>query len=179
MDEFDEPASDAPVIAVAGERGRERREEFQKAARLTSSLGVAFAVLFTAGLYLLTATPGPGATDQTLAAFYTEGNKRLIVIGGLYLVPFSAVAFLWFVAAVRRWAELSGRPVDRLLSTVQSFSGVGFITLAFAAAGAASVVAASIDVGNALIDPVLARQFPLFGRILLMVFGLRMAAIFV
>jgi hypothetical protein len=179
MDELDEPPNDAPIVAAVDERGRTRRDELRRAARLTSVLGIVFAIFFTAGLYLLTATPGPRASNQQLTDFYTDGNRRLIVIGGLYLVPFSAVAFLWFIAAVRHWAELSGRPVDHLLSTVQSFSGVGFITLAFAAAGAASVVAASIDVGNAMVDPVLARQFPLFGRILLMVFGLRMAAIFV
>ncbi|HET7093951.1 MAG TPA: hypothetical protein VFI22_10745 [Thermomicrobiales bacterium] len=185
MDAQDEPRDD-PAAPPAGERsggaepgGGDHRGEFRRAARLTSLFGIAFAMLFTVGLYLLTATPGPRASDQTLAAFYAGGNRRWIFIGGLYLVPFSAVAFLWFIAAVRRWAELSGRPVDHLLSTVQSFSGVGFITLVFAAAGAATVVAASIDLGNTAVDPVLARQFPLYGQVLLMVFGLRMAAIFV
>jgi hypothetical protein len=185
MDEQDKPRDDpaAPASsersAAGGAGSAEIRVEFRRASRLTSVFGVGFAILFTVGLYFLTATPGPLASDQALAAFYASGNRQWIFVGGLYLVPFSAVAFLWFIAAVRRWAELSGRPVDHLLSTIQSFSGVGFITLVFAAAGAATVVASSIDEGAGAVDPILARQFPFYGRVLLMVFGLRMAAIFV
>jgi hypothetical protein len=156
-----------------------RRAAFRRAAQLTSLLGLSFAILFTTGMVLLL-RPAPSlANNQALVAFYASGNRQWINIGGLYLVPFSAVAFLWFSAALRQWAELSERPVDHLLSTVQSFSGVGFIILVFAAAGAVTVIAASIDAGNGAIDPVLAKQFPLYGRVLLLVFGLRMAAIFV
>ena len=156
-----------------------RRAAFRQAAQLTSLLGLGFAILFTAGMVLLL-RPAPSlASNQALVAFYASGNQQWINIGGLYLIPFAAVAFLWFIAALRQWAELSERPVDHLLSTVQSFSGVGFIILVFAAAGAVSVIAASMGPGNGAIDPVLAKQFPLYGRVLLLVFGLRMAAIFV
>jgi hypothetical protein len=179
MDEQDEPRDEPARSGGAQSAAGERRAQFRQAARLTSFFGVVFAVLFTAGLYLLTASPGPLVSDQALVDFYSSGNRQLIFIGGLYLIPFSAVAFLWFIAALRHWAELSGRPIDHLLSTVQSFSGVGFITLVFAAAGATTVIASSIDAGNTTIDPVLAKQFPYYGRVLLMVFGLRMAAIFV
>jgi hypothetical protein len=156
-----------------------RRTAFRQAAQLTSLLGVGFAILFTAGMAFLLLPAPPLASEQALVAFYASGNRQWIDVGSLFLIPFSAVAFLWFSAALRHWAELSERPVAHLLSTVQSFSGVGFITLVFAAAGAVSVVAASIGPGNGAIDPVLAKQFPLYGRVLLLVFGLRMAAIFV
>jgi len=149
------------------------------AARLTSTLGIAFAVLFLAGLALLARTPGVHATEADLAAFYGSGDRRWILLGGLYVLPMAAVAFLWFVAALRQWVEMSSRSIDHLLATVQMLSGVAFITLAFAAAGAATIVANSVELANLPVDPTVARQFPLYSRTLLIIFGMRMAAIFV
>ena len=149
------------------------------AARLTSVLGIAFAVLFLVGLAMLARTPGPRSTDQELATFYASGAQRGLVLSGLYVLPLAAVAFLWFIAALRQWVEMSSRQIDHLLATVQMLSGVGFITLAFAAAGAATIVASSVELANLPIDPVVARQFPLYSRTLLIIFGMRMAAIFV
>src|SRR5918999_6309536 len=74
---------------------------------------------------------------------------------------------------------MSSRRIDHLLATVQMLRGVGFITLAFAAAGAATIVAGSVELANLPVDPVVARQFPLYSRTLLIIFGMRMAAIFV
>ena len=101
------------------------------------------------------------------------------MLTGLYVLPLAAVAFLWFIAALRQWVELSSRKIDHLLATVQMLSGVGFITLAFAAAGAATIVASSVELANLPVDPTVARQFPLYSRTLLIIFGMRMAAIFV
>jgi hypothetical protein len=151
----------------------------RNAARLTSILGIAFAVLFLVGLWMLGHTPGPQSTDQELVTFYASGAQRRIVLSGLYVLPLAAVAFLWFVAALRQWVEISSRKIDNLLATVQMLSGVGFITLAFAAAGAATIVASSVELGNLPVDPFAARQFPLYSRTLLIIFGMRMAAIFV
>jgi hypothetical protein len=149
------------------------------ATRLTSLLGIAFAVLFLAALALLTRTPSARSTDQELMTFYASGEQRWILISGLYVLPVAAVAFLWFIAALRQWVEMSSRTIDRLQATVQMLSGVGFITLAFAAAGAATIVASSVDLANLPVDPTVARQFPLYSRTLLIIFGMRMAAIFV
>jgi hypothetical protein len=155
------------------------RQARRVAARLTSNLGIAFAVLFLVGLALLNRTPGPRSTDQELVNFYASGAQRGLVLSGLYVLPLAAVAFLWFIAALRQWVELSSSKIDRLLATVQMLSGVGFITLAFAAAGAATVVASSVELANLPVDPAVARQFPLYSRTLLIIFGMRMAAIFV
>ena len=150
-----------------------------RAARLTSVLGIAFAVLFLVGLGMLARTPGPRSTDQELVAFYASGAQRGLVLSGLYVLPLAAVAFLWFIAALRQWVEMSSRKIDHLLATVQMLSGVGFITLAFAAAGAATIVASSVELADLPVDPDVARQFPLYSRTLLIIFGMRMAAIFV
>ena len=149
------------------------------ATRLTSLLGIAFALLFLTALALLTRTPSARSTDQELVNFYASGEQRWILISGLYVLPVAAVAFLWFIAAFRQWVEMSSRTIDQLQATVQMLSGVGFITLAFAAAGAATIVASSVELANLPVDPTVARQFPLYSRTLLIIFGMRMAAIFV
>jgi hypothetical protein len=149
------------------------------ATRLTSALGIAFAVLFLTGLAMLARTPGVHASDADLTTFYASGDRRWVLISGLYVLPLAAVAFLWFVAALRQWVEMSSRTIDHLLATVQMLSGVAFITLAFAAAGAVTIVANSLELANLPVDPTIARQFPLYSRTLLIIFGMRMAAIFV
>jgi hypothetical protein len=162
-----------------GQSEQTRHEALKKAARLTSLLGVAFAVSFLVGLALLARTPRAHASDEELVAFYTSGEQRWLLIGGIYVLPLAAVAFLWFIAALRQWEVGSSRTLDQLLSTVQMLSGVGFITLAFAAAGAATIVASSVDLAQLPVDPTVARQFPLYSQTLLIIFGMRMAAIFV
>ncbi len=72
------------------------------AARLTSVLGIAFAVLFLGGLAMLAGTPGPRSTNQELVTFYASGAQRRLVLSGLYVLPLAAVAFLWFIAALRQ-----------------------------------------------------------------------------
>jgi hypothetical protein len=58
-------------------------------------------------------------------------------------------------------------------------SGVVFVALFFAGAGATATLATSVEFADAPIDSVMARQFPQFGNVLLFVFAMRMAAIFV
>ena len=151
----------------------------RRATRLTSALGIAFAVLFLAGLALLARTPSLHATDADLVTFYASGDQRWILLSGLYVLPLAAVAFLWFIAALRQWVEMSSRTIDHLLVTVQMLSGVAFITLAFASAGAITIVANGIELASLPVDPTVARQFPLYSRTLLIIFGMRMAALFV
>lgn len=150
---------------------------FRHAARLTSVVGLVFAVLFVVSAVTLSEGPRPQSSDAEIVAFYQAGNYQLVRIGGLYLLPLAAIAFLWFVSSLHAWVELSGRPIDRLMSTVQMLGGVSFVTLALAAAAAATV--ASFSYEQYTLIPDLARQFPLFGRTLLVVFGMRMAALFV
>jgi hypothetical protein len=159
--------------------GRGSAHALLRATRLTCGLGITFAVLFVVALLSFTQAPTMGASDAELVAYYVGADQRLLQLAGLYLLPLAAVAFLWFIAALREWVICGARPIDHVMSTVQMLSGVGFITLAFAAAGAATIVSLSSDQSALPIDATLARQFPLYGRTLLMVFGMRMAAMFV
>jgi hypothetical protein len=152
-------------------------EEFHHAARLTGMVGLAFAVLFVISILAFAQAPRMDAPDDVVITYYQDGSHQIVRIGSLYLLPLAAIAFLWFVASLHAWVELSGRPIDRLMSTVQMLGGVSFVTLALAAAAAATV--ASFSGEQDVISPDLARQFPLLGRTLLVVFGMRMAALFV
>ncbi|MDQ2652077.1 MAG: hypothetical protein M3Z20_03435 [Chloroflexota bacterium] len=151
-------------------------EAFHHAARLTGTVGLVFASLFVIAMVAFAQAPHLDATDDEVVAFYQGGNSEIIRIGGLYLLPLATIAFLWFIASLHAWVELSGHPIDRFMSTVQMLGGVSFVTLSLAAAAAATVASFSYQYE---LTPDLARQFPLFGRTLLVVFGMRMAALFV
>jgi len=152
-------------------------EAFHHAARMTGLVGLTFAILFAISILAFAQAPHMDATDAAVQAYYEDGRHQIVRIGGLYLLPLAAIAFLWFVASLHSWVELSGHPIDRLMSTVQMLGGVSFVTLALAAAAAATV--ASLSGEPYAVSPDLARQFPLFGRTLIVVFGMRMAALFV
>ena len=113
-------------------------------ARVPRSAGVAglvFAALFVASLALLRGHPEPGATAQEIARFYRDQESGDLVLVGLYLVPFSGIAFLWFIAAIRGRV---GEQEDRFFATVFLGSGLLFVAMLFAAAAAAAApVAAS------------------------------------
>ena len=102
-----------------------------------------------------------------------------MLLVGLYLMPFAGIAFIWFVVALRMWVEATARRRDILLSNMQLATGILYVALFFAGAASTSVLAASVEFSDGDIDPVVAHQFPQFGSTLLLVFALRMAAIFV
>ena len=98
---------------------------------------------------------------------------------GLYLLPLAAVAFIWFIAALRQWTAHSRRHGSQLIATVQLLSGVAFITLALASAASLTMPAALVELSDETLKADVARDFPLYGNALLLVFGVRMAAMFV
>jgi hypothetical protein len=150
-----------------------------RSALILAASGAAFAVLFVASMVTLSRTPGPRASDAAIAAFYAGDDRQPLVLAGLYLLPLSAVAFLWFVAILRDWESNSARRLSRVLSNVQLLSGIGFITLSLASAAASTVAAFMVEFAGVALEPAVARQFPLYGAALLYVFAMRMAAIFV
>ena len=152
---------------------------FRKITLITAASGAAFAVLFVLSVYVLAKAPGPRASDETIIQYYSGTDGRWLSTVGLYLLPLAAVAFLWFIAALREWVSGSSRRLNQVLSNVQLLSGIAFLTLALASSAATVVGALEAEFGNVALDPREARQFPLFGSALLYVFAMRMAAIFV
>lgn len=157
----------------------ERARSLRKAAMLTAAVGALHAVLFLASYWLLASRPGPSASTAEITDFYTSAASRRVMLVGLYLMPFAGIAFIWFVVALRMWVEGTARRVSILLSNIQLVAGILYVALFFAAAASTSVLAASVEFSDGDIDPVVAHQFPQFGNTLVLVFALRMAAMFV
>ena len=151
----------------------------RRAARLTGWLAIGYALLVLASYALLAQIPDPAATTEEYLSFYTSGDRRLAIVAGLYLMPFAGIAFLWFVVVLRMWITKTASRVDELFSNVQLVSGIVFIALFFASAASISVLAASAEFANVSVDPAAARQFTQLGWVLVLVFAMRMAGIFV
>jgi hypothetical protein len=153
----------------------------RKAAMLTAALGIVHALLVMVALLLIkTRAPGVKATDVELLAFYGDPDqRRIFVTAGLYLIPFAAIAFIWFLVALRAWVRFSSRRETELLSNVQFVSGIIYTALLMAAGAALTVLAVSVELSDVAIDPLVARQFPQYGTSLILVFAMRMAAMFV
>ncbi len=153
--------------------------ELRKAAIVTGMVGTVFAILFILSLWLLHSAPRPKEADQAFIDFYSSNERRKIMLVGLYVLPFSAVAFIWFIASLRQWVARSSHRGSQMFGTVQLLSGIAFITLALASAAASTMPAALVEMGYDVVDADMARDFPLYGNALLLVFGVRMAAMFV
>ena len=151
----------------------------RRAAMLTARLGVIQATLLLVSFWLLSRIPGPTSPDAEFVAFYESDKRRLVVLVGLYLMPFAGIAFLWFAVALRMWLARMTSTQDVLLSNVQLVSAIIFIALFLAGAAASTVLAVSVEFSDYPVDPGTARQFPQFGSALLLVFAMRMAAMFV
>ncbi len=146
---------------------------------LLVGVGCAHAFLFLLSYALLTSAPGPRAPDEELVAFYEGGRQRNLVLVGLYVMPFAGIAFLWFCMTLRALIRANAQLDTDLLSGVQLVSGILYVALFFTAAAASSVMAVSIEYSESPLDPMVARQFPQYGATLLLVFAMRMAAMFV
>jgi hypothetical protein len=158
---------------------RAHGHSLRRAAYLSGGVGALYSVLFLAAYWLLSAQPGPRASDAELLAFYESAATRRVVVAGLYLMPFAGIAFVWFIVALRMWISGSSRREDILLSNIQLVSGILFVGLFFAAGAATAASAASVEFSSAQVDVVVARQLPALGNALLFVFAMRMAAMFV
>jgi len=147
-----------------------------RAPRAAGIAGLAFATLFVASLVLLRHHPAAGASEQEIADFYRDDQSGNLVLVGLYLVPFSGIAFLWFIAVIR---SRVGDREDRFFATVFFGSGLLFVAMLFAAAAAA---AAPVAATRFLDAPQPSADAISFARSLaftcLYVYGVRAGAVF-
>lgn len=161
-------------------RGDEVIEEARRQLRAPAAAGVAgilFAILFTLAIGVLRGSLPTNPTDEQIAAWFRTGDDVRVLIGGLYLAPFSGIAFLWFVAVVR---DQIGDREDRFFATVFFGSGLLFVALVFVSAAAAT----SLVVGVRLLgqDPPAAETVDLlraFAYAVMYAFATRAAALFV
>ncbi len=148
-----------------------------RAPRAAGAAGLAFAGLFIGSLLLLRGAPGAGSSADEIAQWYLRGDVKRLAIVGLYLAPFSGIAFLWFIAVIRSHI---GQREDQFFATVFLGSGLLFVAMLFAAAAAAGAPLASVKFQGAPVpspDAIgLARAL---SYTFLYVYGVRVAAVFV
>jgi hypothetical protein len=157
----------------AAGRGVGRRLETPRAAGIA---GLVFSLLFVVAILLSRPAPARGSTAEEIASFYLERGAGRVVLLGLYLIPFSGIAFLWFIAAIR--AHLGERE-DRFFATVFIGSGLLFVGMLFSASAAAGSLLAAVKYQG---QPLPGPDTVVFARALafafLFVFGVRAAAVF-
>jgi hypothetical protein len=164
-------------VLVASEsaagRGVGRRLETPRAAGIA---GLVFSLLFVVAILLSRPAPARGSTAAEIASFYLGAGRGRVVLLGLYLIPFSGIAFLWFIAAIR--AHLGERG-DRFFATVFIGSGLLFVAMLFSSAAAAGSLLAAVKYQG---QPLPGPDTVVFARALafafLFVFGVRAAAVF-
>jgi hypothetical protein len=171
--------AEVPPANEASPETPDRGRSLRRAATLTAGVGALHAIIFLLAFVLLSGAPGAEATDEELIAYYSSPSGRLPSLVALYLMPFAAIAFMWFIVALRMWETFSMRRESQLLSNIQLVSGILYIALLAVGSAAQTVVAASVEFAGGEIDPVVARQFPVFGSTVIFVFAVRMAAVFV
>ena len=143
--------------------------------RAAAVAGIAFSVLLTVALALVrSAAP---SDPRTAGDWLADGGRRKAVLVALNLLPFAAIAFLWFIGVVR---DRIGDGEDRLFATVFLGSGLLFVAMMLSAAALAGGLLFTAD------DNAIAASQPAiwaFGRritnTLLNVYAMRMAAVFI
>ena len=167
---------DAPGNDLSNELGRELGEAAQaiRAPRAAGIAGVAFAALLIAVLALLRwAIP---QTPEDSGEWLSDPARQRGVEIAMNLVPFSGIAFLWFLGAIRsRFGEME----DRFFATVFLGSGFLFVAMMFATAAMGSSLYVTFAEGAASSDDVVWQ----FGRrttySFMIVYSMKMAAVFV
>jgi hypothetical protein len=115
------------------------------------------------------------SSDLAMANQATTESFRASVTAALSMIPFAAIAFLWFTAVIR--VRLGSRE-DRFFETVFLGSGLIFVAMLFAAGGALGGALGVIGTGSdATGDTVLLAWSTALW--LLGTFGARMAAVFI
>jgi hypothetical protein len=98
--------------------------------RAAGVAGVVFAVLFFIALELLGRTVGVALDTRTVMR-NLSGTGSTEALVGLYMVPFTGIAFLWFMGVVR---DRIGAREDKFFATVFLGSGLLFVAMLFASA---------------------------------------------
>ncbi len=99
--------------------------------RAAAVAGILFAILYGTSLVLIRLAIPAGSTADSGA--WLDDNARTVDLA-LNLVPYSGIAFLWFIGVIR---DRLGDFEDRFFATVFLGSGLIFLTLTFVGAALA------------------------------------------
>jgi hypothetical protein len=142
-----------------------------RAPRAAAVAGIVFAVLLLASLVLMRLSVP--ATPRDAGTWLTKGTKSVAL--ALNLLPFSGIAFLWFIGVVR---DHLGSLEDRFFSTIFLGSGLLFVAMLFTTAAIAGGLIIAFEQHPSLI----ASDTYAFGRVVMYqianVFAVKMAGVF-
>jgi hypothetical protein len=132
--------------------------------------GIAFAVLFVAGMFINNMPSGDDSVSK-IASFYNDGGDRATLIISSYLLVLAGVFFLWFLASLRvRLLAAEGAPGR--LTAITFGSGLVFVALLMVAAACFMTVAADVSIGDEkFVSADAARYLPELGYPVLLIGG--------
>lgn len=88
--------------------------------------GLAFAALYGVVQVIAMRTPALLGSSEEVVAWYSDSGNRASLLVAFNLAAFSSIAFLWFVAVLRRRI---GEREDQFFATVFLSSGILFVAL--------------------------------------------------
>jgi hypothetical protein len=103
--------------------------------RAPAVAGIAFSVLLTV-VFVLVRVAVPSDPNDA-GGWLDDGTNRDAVVLALNLLPFTGIAFLWFIGVVR---DRIGEGEDRFFATVFLGSGLLFIAMLFATGAMAAAL---------------------------------------
>ena len=140
--------------------------------------GIVFSILLVVALVLVRQAPGLGVPDSVYTAFY-QGDSDILVILGLYIVPFAGICFLWHMAATRAVLARFPGASPEIPRMLQQASGVIWVCMLFAGSAVFGAVALLSEFS---VDPLpaadVARALASTGYGLVFVYGVRVAGMY-
>lgn len=154
-------------------RSRRRARSVEAAA----IAGIAYSLLSLFALLQLNRFPRLSLSDEELTAWFDDGGNRALLIAALGASSVASIAFLWFIAVIRRRI---GDHEDQFFATV--FLGSGIVNVAISLIAASAVASPAIATTVLDASAVSASSASLAGGLgaaLLLVVAPRMQAVFI
>jgi len=122
----------------------QRRTQARRRARSVEAAavaGIAYSFLTVFALFQLNRYPKLSLPEEELTAWFDDGQNRALLVAALGASSVAAIAFLWFIAVIRR--RLGDRE-DQFFATV--FLGSGIVNVAISLVAAAAIASPAIAV---------------------------------
>jgi len=175
-------SSDRPPEAVAGDTTATAGHPPRSAVRARSieaaaAAGICYSLLTVLAMTRMSAYPSLDATETELTAWFDDDANRILLVGALSLASVSAIAFLWFVAVIRRRL---GEREDRFFATVFFGSGITYVAVWLVGSAVLAAPAIAMTTLNAAeVTPASASLAGGIAAALLLVVAPRVEAVFI
>jgi hypothetical protein len=121
-DQPDASTGDVALAAAEPPRAATRARSIEAAA----AAGMAYSILAVLALTRMSSYPNLDSSEAELTSWFDDDGNQILLAGALTLASVSAIAFLWFVAVIRR--RLGDRE-DRFFATVFFGSSIAYVAV--------------------------------------------------